>query len=255
MFKVFKYSLYFLLCLAVALAFTVPLQKALPYVEMPSNIRVSGVDGTILNGTASEIVIDDFPLRAIDYRYMPSCIPLLKICYRIEYERGELQIAYDLIHSDTEVNRTRITYQAAELASRVKDLPARPSGELELLIDDLSLIGGKPQALNGKMIWHGLGIDDQGIKLVIGDVQLEFSGNPEGYDFKLTDLDASLEVDGDGEVKPNGQYSVDIKISSKSSIDPQVKNVLGMIARSTGHNQYRIRQNGRLPQHITRQLF
>ena len=255
MLKIFKYLLYFLLCLSVALVFTVPLQNVLPYLELPSNIRVSGVNGTIVSGDAGEIVIDDFPLRAIEYRYMPSCIPLLKICYRIEYERGELQVAFDLIHADTEVNRARLNYQAAELVRHVAELPAEPTGRLELRIDDLSLIGGKPQMLNGKLVWYDLGLDDEGIKIDIGDLQLDFSGNPEGYDFKLRDLDASLLVDGDGKVKSNGQYSVDIKISSKSSIDPQVKNVLGMIAKSDGRNRYRIRQNGRLPQHITRQLF
>jgi len=255
MLKIFKYLLYFTLCLAVAMVFTVPIQNLLPHVDLPSNIRVSGVDGTIVSGKASEIEIDNFPLRAIEYRYMPSCIPLLKICYRIEYDRGELQVAYDLIHADTEVNRTRIGYQAAELARHAGDLPAQPTGRLELQIDDLSLIGGKPQVLNGKLVWNDLGLDDQGIKIDIGDFRLDFSGGPEGYDFQLSDLDASLEVDGDGEVKPNGQYSLDIKISSKSSIDPQVKYVLGVIAKNDGHNRYRIRQNGRLPQHITRQLF
>jgi hypothetical protein len=237
------------------MVFTLPMQQVMPYVKLPSNIRASGIEGTILTGKAGEVVIDDFPLRAIEYRYLPSCIPLLKICYRIEYDRGEVQVAYDILHSDTEVSQTRIGYQVAELASRVPDLPAQPTGRLELLIDEMSLLQGKPQVLNGRLLWRDLGLNDSGIKIDIGDFQLDFTGNPDGYDFTLRDLDASLEVDGDGEVEPSGQYSLDIKIAAKSSIDPQVKYVLGIVAKNTGYNQYRIRQSGRLPAHITRQLF
>ena len=106
MFKIWKYFLFFLLCLIVALLFNVPVQNVLPYVKLPDTIRVNDIDGTLLSGSAGQVVIDDFPLRGVNYRYQPSCIPLLKICYYIDYDRGELQAAYDMLNGDTEVNRT-----------------------------------------------------------------------------------------------------------------------------------------------------
>ncbi len=253
--KTLKYLFFFLVCLAVALVFTVPMQNVQPYIELPTGIEVSGVDGTIRSGSAAQVVIDDFPLNAVEYRYMPSCIPLLKICYRVEYNRGEMEVAYDLLNSDTEVHRTRIDYDTAELAGHFLALPAKPSGRTQVLIDEVSLIDGKPQILTGQLLWKNLGLNDQGIKIDIGDFQMDFTGGPGGYDFKLKDLDASLQVDGNGKVKPNGQYTVDIRITAKSSIDPQVKYVLGIIAKNTGHNQYRVRQNGKLPQHLMRRMF
>ena len=255
MLRIWKYFLFFFACLVFALLFNLPLQNVLPHVKLPDTIRVAGVDGTLIKGSATEVTIDDFPIRALDYRYMPSCIPLLKICYRIRYNRGDLQVAYDLLQGDTEVARTYINYEAAELMAHLPNALVQPVGQLELVIDELSLIDGKPDTLNGSLIWHNFGLDDDGIKINIGDYRLDFTGNPRQYEFKLSDLDASLEVDGEGEVRADGRYDVNIRITSETRIDSQVKYVLDLVARNTGYNKYRFEQQGRLPPNITRQLF
>ncbi len=255
MFKLWRFMLFFLLCLVVALAFNLPLQKLLPHVELPETIAIAGVDGTILNGRADEITIDGFPLRDIDYRYMPSCLPLLKVCYRIVYERGNLKVAYDVLNGDTEVADTSINYPVAEVARFGPTLPVRLAGRLELAIDDLSYYEGKPARVNGRLVWHDLGIDDDGIRIDLGDYQVDFSGNPAGYEFKIYDLDASLDVKGDGEIRPDGTYSYEARIEAKTGIDPSVKFVLSHVAKNEGYNKYRIRQSGRLAPHVVSQLF
>jgi len=255
MLKLWKFTWFFLLCLVVALLFSLPIQQVLPYVSLPNTVRTVGIDGTVVKGIAQEISINNFPLREIRYRYLPSCIPLLKVCYKISYDRGEVRVAYDVLNGDTEITRTRIEYQAVELIKHIPNAPVKPAGRLELIIDDSSLVGGVPTAINGKLIWRDLGIDDDGIKISIGDYQVEFTGDPQKYDFKISDLDADLDVSGKGEVKAGGQYSVDVKIGSPGDIDSNVKSVLNLVAVQKGYNQYRIKQKGNLPPNITRQLF
>ncbi len=55
--------LFFLLCLVVALLFNLPISQVLPHVELPRSLQVSGVDGNVLEGTAVEVRINDFPIR------------------------------------------------------------------------------------------------------------------------------------------------------------------------------------------------
>jgi hypothetical protein len=255
MLKLWKFTLFFLLCLVVALLFSLPIQQVLPHVKLPNTVRTVGIDGTVIKGTAQEISINNFPLREIRYRYLPSCIPLLKVCYKISYDQGEVRVAYDVLNGDTEITRTRIEYQAAELINYIPNVPVKPAGRLELIIDDSSLVGGVPTMINGKLIWRDLGIDDDGIKISIGDYQVDFTGDPKKYDFKISDLDADLDVTGKGEVMANGQYNLDVKIGSVDKIDPNVKSVLNLVAAQNGYNQYRIKQQGNLPPNITRQLF
>jgi hypothetical protein len=255
MYKFWKFTLFFVLCLMFALLFNLPMQQVLPYVKLPDTVRLIGVDGSVVKGKAREISINGFPLRALDYRYLPSCIPLFKLCYQINYEQGTIQLAYDVLNGDTEISRTRVEYPVAELVKHLPNVPVIPIGRVELVIDDLSMMQGKPAALNGKLIWRDMGFDNNGAKINIGDYQIDFSGDQQQYDFKFSDLDASLDVAGTGEVKADGQYSVDIKIEAVNGIDPNVKNVLDLVASKPSYNKYRVEQKGRLPANITRQLF
>ena len=150
---------------------------------------------------------------------------------------------------------TRAEYQAAELAAYMPNAMVQPDGRLELLIDELTLITGRPAALNGKLIWRDLGLKANDEMLSIGDYQVDFSGSPQKYDLKLSDLDASLKANGKGFITAGGQYSLEIKITSETPIDPKIRNVLDLFATKNGYNNYRLEQKGSLPPNITRQLF
>ena len=255
MFKIWKFTLFFLLCLGVALLFNLPIAQVLPHVKLPDSLQLSGVDGNVLKGSADEVRINDFPIRGIRYRYLPSCIPLLKLCYRIDYDEGRVQVAYDLLNGDTEVSKTRIEYPVRDLLAHVPNALVKPVGRVQLQIDELSMVGEKLVTASGQLIWRDLGIDDEGIKIDIGDYQVDFSGDPEKYDFVISDLDADLKVKGDGNISAAGMYQLDVRIESLGGIDPQVRSVLNLIASRSSGNKYRIQQQGRLPPEVMRQLF
>jgi len=255
MFKIWKIVLFFVLCLMFALLFNLPIQQVLPHLKLPPNVQLVGIQGTAFRGTAQEIVIDQFPLQAVNYRFLPSCILLLKACYQVSYEQGTLDAAYDVLSGDTEISGARIEYPIAELMKYVPNVPVNPVGRVELMIDELSMVQGKPAALNGKLIGRDLGVDNDGSKISIGDFQVDFTGNQKKYEFKLSDLDARLDVSGKGEIGADGQYNFDIKLNAEDGLDPKVKNVLDLFAAKAGYNKYRIEQKGRLPPNLTRQLF
>ena len=256
MLKLWKFTLFFLLCLTIALLLNLPVKQVLPHVQLPPTLQVAGVDGTVLKGSADELRINDFPVRGLKYRYMPSCIPKLKVCYHIVYDQGDIRVAYDVLNGDSEVSRSEIDYPVTALLSLLPDpLPARPSGRLQLYIDDLSMQQDKMVAVTGKLVWRDLGLDDDGIKLNIGDYQVAFTGDPQKYDFIFSDLNASLDLSGKANVSAAGVYQVDVRIEGSRDIDPQVKSVLNLVAQRTGVDKYRIEQKGRLPNHVTKRLF
>ena len=256
MFKIWRFTLFFLLCLTLALLFNLPIQQVLPHVQLPPSVQLAGVDGNVLQGRAQELRINDFPVRGLSYRYMPSCIPKLKVCYHVAYDEGEIQLAYDLLNGDTEVSRSEIEYPVARLLPLMPNpLLVKPAGRLQLQIDELSMQQEKLVSVNGKLIWREFGLDDDGIKIDIGDYQVDFSGDPEKYDFVISDLDAALKVKGDGNISAAGMYQLDVRIESLGGIDPQVRSVLNLIASRSSGNKYRIQQQGRLPPNVMRQLF
>jgi hypothetical protein len=255
MFKTWQLTLFFLLCLLFALLSNLPVQQVLPHLKLPPNIKLVGVRGTVFRGAAQEIIIDRFPLRAINYRNLPSCFLLLKACYELSYGQGTIQLEHGVFNGDTEISDTWVEYPVAELVKHLPNVPVNPVGRLQLVIDNLSMVQGRPTALNGKLIWRDMGIDNDGSKISIGDYQVDFTGDGQKLDFKLSDLGASLAVTGKGEVKADGQYDIDISIEAKTGVDPKIKNVLDLVASNTGYNKYRVEQKGRLPASLIRQLF
>lgn len=257
MLKFWKFTLFFLLCLVVALLVNLPIQHVLPYVKIPQSVRMAGIDGNLYSGNAAEVRINDFPFRGIHYRYMPSCIPRLKLCYHVDYDEGQLQLAYDLLNGDNEVSRSRVEYPVTALLAHLPmSALVKPTGRLQLDIDDLSMQQDKLVSLGGKLIWHDFGLDDNDTKINIGDYQVDISGGANGFDFTFSDLDATLEVSGDGSISPLGLYEVDVNITVQAGLDPKIKSILNLVAaRSSDANRYRVKQQGRLPAKIARQLL
>ena len=252
-----KLTLFFLLCLVVALVINLPVQQVLPYVKLPQSVRLAGIDGSLFNGSAAEVRINDFPIRGIQYDYLPSCIPLLKVCYHIDYDEGQVQLAYDLLNGDTEVSRSRVEYPVSALLAQLPT-PAlvKPTGRLQLEIDDMSMQQGRLITASGKLIWRDLGLEDDGSDVNIGDYQVDFSRDAKGFNLTFSDLDAALDVSGDGSISAVGLYEVDVSITAQAGLNPQIKSILNLVAvRSSNANQYRIEQKGRLPANITRQLL
>ena len=250
-----KFLLFFLLCLAIALLLNLPVKQVLPHLSLPPTIQLAGVDGTVIRGEAREVVVEGFPLYDIEYRFLPSCMPRLKICYRVSYLQGTVKVAYDVLSGDAEVSGARIEYPVSELVQYVPNLLVRPSGQLELVVDEMEIVGGKPSAVNGRLIWRDLGVDDGDPRFDIGDYQVDFSGDASRYEFKLSELDGGLDVDGEGEVGADGQYSVDIRIVASDSIEPRVRSVLDLAANKISYNNYRVDRTGRLPAKIRAQIF
>ena len=258
MLRLWKLTLFFLLCLVLALLINLPVQHVLPYVKLPPNVRLAGIDGSLFSGRVEELRIRRFPMRGIRYSYMPSCLPMLKLCYYIDYDEGQIQLAYDLLNGDTEVSHSRVEYPVTTLLAQLP-MPAlvKPTGRLQLEIDDLSMQQNKLVSVNGRLTWRDLGFDQDGSSVNIGDYQIEISGDVKAYNLTFTDLDAALDLSGDGSISAAGNFEVDVTIMTKAGLDSQVKSILNLVAVRSGDNanKYRIEQKGRMPANITRQLF
>ena len=255
MLRLSKFLLFFLLCLAIALVVNLPLPHLLPHFKLPPGVSLSGIDGTVVSGELREVRFNRFPLRQVKYRFEPSCLPLLKVCYGLEYEQGGASVAYDLLNGDTEVNSAHAEYTVDELTPYLPPLLVEPEGRLELEVEELRLVAGKPAALAGQLTWRGLGVRSDSSPLALGDYRLKVNGEAQNYALELNDLDAVLDVDGEGDLQAGGQYSVDIKISSAETIDSQVRSVLDLFATRISPNNYRLEQQGRLPPRVAQMLF
>lgn len=253
--ETWKLALFFVLCLLISLVLNLPVKQVLPYAKLPPTVQLAGIDGTVFGGRVGQVDINQFILDDVDYDFEWTCLFLLEACYDLEYPQGELELAYALTSGDAEITDARLEYPAAVLAAQVRNLPLKPDGQIELTLEQLYIVAGKPAGAIGSLVWRNLGVNQDEVQFNIGDYQLDFSGNRQAYDFKINDLDADLDVQGDGKLSANGQYEIDVKIESAGEINARVKSMLDVFAAKDGYNKYRISQTGRLPPNLVRQLF
>ena len=54
----------------------------------------------------------------------------------------------------------------------------------------------------------------------------------------------TLDINGKGDLKPDGNYSLNIDINAKSGLETRIKNALELVASKKGLRQYNIRRSG-----------
>ena len=55
MLRLWKFTLFFLLCLVLALLINLPVKHVLPYVKLPQTVRLTGIDGNLFSGSIEEV--------------------------------------------------------------------------------------------------------------------------------------------------------------------------------------------------------
>lgn len=255
--RIWKPALFFVLCLIFFLVINLPVALILKQVTLPNNIKLHGVNGQIISGHIASVYANNFPIRDIDYEADLSCLLTLKVCYQINYQNGKANISFNPLSNHTVIEQLDVEYSMAELAPLMNQLLVKPTGELNLKFNQISL---KPNNANqikignidGLAIWRNAGVAGEDINL--GDYQIVLEREANSYQFKLTDRKAMLDIDGEGRLKSNGEYLFDIKIQADSSLDNNIKSMLTLAAKKKGLNEYTIHRQGQLPPQLTSQL-
>ena len=239
-----KPALFFLFCLVIAVLINLPVSLILARVKLPDHISISGLQGTAFHGAASELLVNAYPIRQIDYQAEYSCLLAASLCYRLKFEDGTASLRFEPITNTIEITGLDADIPMQRLSQLSNQTLVSPSGSLKLDIDKLVIKQGKLTDISAIAIWQDAGVVGEDFDL--GDYQLEIEKGIDQYRFILKDNDAMLAIDGKGILATNGQYSLNIDIKARPGLNPQIKNVLELIAKKKGLNQYLIHRTGQL---------
>ena len=136
----------------------------------------------------------------------------------------------------------------SSLSGLSNQLLVKPTGSLNLSSDKLIFIQGKLVDIDAIAIWKNAGIEGDDINL--GDYQLNIKRDTGQYQINLIDKQAVLEVEGEGELKSDGRYSLNINISAKSGLEARIKSALEFVASKKSLRQYNIQRSGTSDQRL-----
>ncbi|MDH5356293.1 MAG: type II secretion system protein N [Gammaproteobacteria bacterium] len=238
-------SFFFLLCLIVFLALNMPLVQILSRVNLPEKLSISGLNGSILKGSAEQVLLDRIALNNFRYQLDSRCLLSFRVCYQTQFEQGKGELQAGLFDQSLTMINFDMTYSLVNLSAYADKLLVQPTGLLHLTIDSLSVKNQQINQINASALWQSAGVSGELVNL--GDYELILSSGNQLYQFQLKDRKALLTVDGKGQIKANGQYSANISIRSAPGLNQSIKSALEFVAKKQGLNQYSIRRTGQLP--------
>ena len=177
--------------------------------RLPAGVELNGVGGTIWSGRARSLTVDGRTLGGLQWSCRPW--PLLALrwsCTASLSPRGG-EVSADLSGDfGGEVAGKNLQGRVPIAAFEGIATPRGWSGDLELDLDELRLVGNRPTAATGTLFLRGLRGPGAGGQ-VLGDFELTVGEGTVGGEVlngRLRDLGGPLRVRGSIELGQDGRY-------------------------------------------------
>ncbi len=238
--------LVFVLSLLLFLLVNMPVRQLFRAVELPPDILVEGLEGTLLAGRIQRLGYRGVTLERLSYRLQPLCLLRLSLCYRLTDGDDDLLLNIAVSPwSGLELGDSRARLPLSQIHPLVPGLLVKPTGELDLEISHATFDGRRLSALEGTAYWRRAGIE--GEDLVLGDFRADAERNEQGLQIRLADMPGAL-LGVEGELTLGERdYRVDLQLEARAGLGESLRSSLELLAQKNGLNRYRIRRQGGLP--------
>ena len=225
---------------------TVPAHLAIH--QLPQQIKISGIDGTLWNGRAAHLQIQDFALGEVQWNFKPLHLLLGRIAAEVQFDRPDLQGQGNLIVklNGIGIENVDIKGDSTLLDTYLSSFGTSVSGEIDLKIQSLHINNIGPQAADGHLIWRNASILTPST-LTLGDVECNLEQLNDAAVVNLKNNGNAITLSGSAELKPNWDYATNIRLEPTSITPRQVKQALLLFGRSDSKGAVTLQQSGRLP--------
>ena len=177
--------------------------------RLPAGVELGGVDGTIWSGSARSLVVKGRPIGALQWSCRPWPLLVLEWSCTVGLKPPGGEVSGDLSGDFGQeivghALRGRVPIAAFEGIAT----PRGWSGDLELDVAEIRLVGRRPAAASGTLFLRGLRAPGAGGQ-VLGDFELvvgEGTVGSESLNGRIRDLGGPLRVRGSIELDPKGRY-------------------------------------------------
>lgn len=255
--KYIRYSIFAIACYISFLLWTLPASVAISFIkdnpQLKNKIQLSIVNGTLWNGSAASAQIAGINLGALHWnlKVLPLLIGKVKVYISFNNKglssskiSGSGNIA---VSSSGEISVDDFTaaVTADALAPLMYGLPARFSGDLNLHINELSLVKGKRINIKSRIVVSHAGLVSPQ-RIEYGDILIQVSPKQTGSQITLADQGGPLILDGSIKIKGNGVYNVNLGMGARNSASDDLVKGLRFLGSRDATGKYRYRTNGKL---------
>ncbi|MGI9273196.1 MAG: type II secretion system protein N [Woeseiaceae bacterium] len=212
----------------------------------PEEIKVSGISGSVWQGSASEALVSGVYLRDLDWRIHPLSLISGKLSYAIESQlasgflEGDIGVSImgKIVGSDI---NAALPLQAMQSALGVPGL----QGSLSAEISDLEIDNGLPVAMDGVV-----NVSRLIVPLVqresLGGFKAEFMTQDSGIVASVEDTDAVVDIAGSLQVGSDRSYQFIAQLSPKENTPAPVREQMKFLGSANERGQHELRLEGQL---------
>ena len=229
----------------VSLILIAPARLATDY--LPTNIRVSGVSGTVLRGYARDVQINTFDLGSVAWKLKPISLLLGQVRANLILDHPDLQGRSDVVFQPGGggIENATLSANAGVLGPYLSGYGVNVTGQLDL--DAVSFVASKdgPEAVEGRLVWRNAELNGLA-RLSLGDVQLKLTQQGESAMGELSNDGQSISVNGNVELNPGWKYQARIRIEPTPTTPNEIQQALKLLGTPDSKGAVTINHNGDL---------
>ncbi|MDZ7643656.1 MAG: type II secretion system protein N [Woeseiaceae bacterium] len=208
----------------------------------PPAMKAAGIDGSLWNGTAREILIDGVYVRDLRWRMRPLQLFLARLAWRVDAQpvngffEGNVAIGIDGSVALSKLNA------ALPLSTMQAALPMQDvSGELTVQLEDVQLEDGWPRRLSGRA-----GLSNLLVRAMaptpLGSFSADFRNVDDAIVGSVEDTGGMLDVAGTLTLRPDRSYSLTGQVGATATATPTVEQQLRFLgtANDRGLREFRL---------------
>ena len=238
---VFTGFLVFLLVLVV----TFPARVAYRYLA-PDDLQLSGIEGSLWNGSAAEAMAAGAYFTEISWRLIPASIFKGELAYSATARPAAGRLAADVsISADGALTIENLSGNLPLDLAHPAFQASGISGDLALDFRRLVLFESLPVEADGTLTVSNLFVRDLSGAL-IGDVMAEFAMNERRLTAIVDDLSGVIDVSGEFVLEPDRSYRLEGLVKARPGAPPSVEQQLQFLGTPDAEGMRPFRFEGSL---------
>ncbi|MDN4502957.1 type II secretion system protein N [Alteromonadaceae bacterium BrNp21-10] len=223
-----------------------PATVVLDRVNLPKNIRLSGVSGTLWQGHLQQLVVNGIAINDVDWQL--DALPLLMAEVQAQIDAGNsrdieevaLSGQISLSTDHIQLSDAQVYVPASTLLAQVKlPLPIDAQGRFSVNISQLDY-PQKCQQLSGKGQWLKAEVTGTQGPIVLGNFDALLSCQQDDVAIVIQSGN-SFGIDATVLVKPNGKYAVNGKFKPSESLPQEVHQAAAFFGKTDAQGFYNIK--------------
>ena len=249
--KWFSLSLFFFLSYMVFIIATLPLAFVVNQSELPKNISIQSVTGTLWQGDIAQITLDNYVINEVktqlSFWSLITLMPTVDMTFGNDVLSGpQGKLSFAISQSTLQLSNVSVLLGAGSIAKRLQlPLPVSAKGEVELTLSDITIALDTYQCneARGKVSWARAGVVAMQKNIKFGKLAANIGcdegkllatvvpKNDLGLSFNayLSANGSKVNVSGDGHLKPGARFPEGLR------------SALPFIGRPDSQGRYRLR--------------